>query len=129
MRQRRRFRARRVNTALRLIELLGISQQDNAVGRRRSGKHICQRHLTRFVDKQHVNRIGHFGSRPKPNRACDDLCFIIGEGLLDTFVVVNDLYEVVFTTIIAIAFLQNFELLVPLQSGFASPFQQIADTL
>ena len=53
--------------------------------------------------------------------------FIVGEGLLDTLVVVNDLYKVVFTTIITVAFLHNFDLLMPLQSGFAGPFQQIAD--
>ena len=39
----------------------------------------------------------------------------------------SDLYKVVFTNIITVAFLQNFELLVPLQSRFASPFEQIAD--
>src|SRR5207245_2189977 len=67
------LRTRRMSALLRLIELLRIAKQHRTRGRLGNCENVRQGHLTRFVDKEHVNRTPHLTSRPKPSSSPSNL--------------------------------------------------------
>ena len=71
--QRRRVDAVGMTSLLRLLELLRIAEQHDAVRRLRHGDDVRERHLSGFVDEEHVDRRLEFRSRPQPRRAADDI--------------------------------------------------------
>ena len=53
----------------RLVELLRIAEQDEAVRRSCDRDHVGQRDLAGLVDEQDVDRVDHLRRRPQPRRA------------------------------------------------------------
>jgi len=50
-----------------LIQLLGITQQDDTLGSLRSSQRIRHRDLSCFINDQNVNGFKHIFPRPKPS--------------------------------------------------------------
>ena len=83
-------RSRRVDALERLVELLGIAEQSDAVTGRRGGQHVRERHLAGLVDEQHVDRADHVGTGPQPVRSGGDVRLAAVEGAQDLVVVVRE---------------------------------------
>ena len=61
-------------TALdRLLQLLGVTKQNDIFRSLGDGQHIRQRHLPRLINEKNVYRFEVFLPRPKPGGATDDL--------------------------------------------------------
>ena len=58
---------------LRLLELLRVAEQDQALRRLRDREHVRQRHLPGLVDEQHVHGFAQLFARPQPAGAGDDI--------------------------------------------------------
>ena len=66
VRERGTIGAGRVRALRRLVQLLRIAQQDEAVGGARHGDDIGQGDLAGLVDEEHVDGIAHAGRGPQP---------------------------------------------------------------
>ena len=55
----------------RLVQLLRVAQQQQALGTARRGQGVGQGHLAGFVDAEHVDQAFRFVARPEPGRAAD----------------------------------------------------------
>ena len=73
--------ARRVDALDRLIELTRVAEQDEAPRRLADGEGAGEDHLSRLVDDQHVDRIGHLLARPQPRGAAGQVGPAGGERL------------------------------------------------
>ena len=69
MSQRGAVGALRVGALERLVELLRVAEQDEAVGRPRHRDDVGERDLARLVDEQDIDGVGHLRRRPQPRRA------------------------------------------------------------
>ena len=66
VRQHRAVRAGRMHALQRLIQLLRIAEQQQALGAARRGQRVGQRHLPGLVDAEHVHQALDFTPRPEP---------------------------------------------------------------
>src|SRR5690606_16425808 len=57
----------------RLLELLRIAEQHQALARRGDREHVRQRHLPGLVDNQHVDALLEVFPHPTPGRRADDV--------------------------------------------------------
>jgi hypothetical protein len=64
----------------RLIELLGVAQQDDGLRRLWHGQHVRKGHLGSFVDKEHVVRVVRVRSCPKPSCGARNLAIVLKSG-------------------------------------------------
>ena len=74
---------------LGLLELLRVAQQDDVLGGTRYGKHVRERHLSRFVDKQDVDTFRKVRSRPQPRRATQNAIATLSKQRVYALVVVE----------------------------------------
>src|SRR5262245_50826340 len=51
---------------LRLFELLGVAQKNDAIGSLGDGQCVGQRHLAGLVHEQNIDRLDKLGSTPQP---------------------------------------------------------------
>ena len=66
-------RARRVGALDRLVELLRVAEQDEAVGRAGDREDVGERHLAGLVHEQDVDRVAQLGVRPEPRRPAGEI--------------------------------------------------------
>ena len=57
----------------RLVQLLGVAQQQQAGGAGRRGQGVGQRHLAGLIDAEDVDRASHLFARPQPAGAAHDI--------------------------------------------------------
>src|SRR6266699_7283656 len=77
---------------LGLFELLRITEQHDTASALRSRENISERHLTRLVDKEHIDRRQRVWSRPKPLCSAKNVNLpVIESG--DGFTVISDLLD------------------------------------
>src|ERR1700677_1365190 len=57
----------------RLLQLLRITQQDNALRGLRDGDDVYQRHLPGFVHEKHIHGFEIILLRPEPRGSCKDM--------------------------------------------------------
>src|SRR5438034_9868980 len=62
----RDIRSRRMDTLLRLIELLRIANEDETAGCLRNRQRVGEGHLARLVHEEHVHRARHVIAGPHP---------------------------------------------------------------
>ncbi len=62
-----------VRAALRLLELLGIAEKNDALRGLRHGEDVGERGLAGLVDEEDVERVRVFLARPEPGRPGADL--------------------------------------------------------
>ncbi len=64
--QRRDVRTFRMAALHRLLELLGVADQNHAPSRLRHREDVRERHLRRLIDEEHFHGVGGIGQRPEP---------------------------------------------------------------
>jgi hypothetical protein len=57
----------------RLIKLLRVAEQNQALCCLRNGQDVCQGHLPRLINKEHVHCLERIGTSPKPGRSASYL--------------------------------------------------------
>ena len=83
MLERGRLRAGRVARLLRLLELLRVAEQHEALRRGGQREHVGERHLSRLVDEQHVDAVAKLGPRPEPCRTAEQRVIAVQEEIRD----------------------------------------------
>ena len=80
VRQHRTIRAWRMHALQRLIQLLRVAQQQQALGATGRGQRIRQRHLPGLVDAQHVHQALRVVTRPEPGSSTHHVKRSPGQG-------------------------------------------------
>ena len=75
----RHFRALGMAALLRLLQLLRVAEEDDALGRLRDRKDVRKRHLPGLVHEEHVDGIAEVGARPHPGSAGRQLSLASGD--------------------------------------------------
>src|SRR5258708_7297188 len=119
----------RMNAALRLIELLRVTEQHATRGGLRYREHIRKTHLASLINEQNVDRLVHFAPSPQPARPARNQCSTFPQGIEDGRIVVELFDEFVRAAIGFICFLHCSQRNTGLPSHLARFTEQMANHL